>query len=1145
LTSSSKAAGTAASAAGKNVEQFGRSSEKGAKGARRLNTESQAVGKALNALKALLPTVGVALFTQQVIAAGLAMTKMRNSLLAVTGSTAAANEELDFIRDTADRLGLSFQSLADSYVSFTAASKGTALEGDATRKIFVRVAESARVLGLSTDQTEGALRALQQMMSKGTVQAEELRGQLGERLPGAFQIAARAMGVSTQELGKMLEQGQVLAEDLLPKLADELEKTYGGALESATQSAGAAFGRLETALFSLRAEVAESGFMDGLADSTERLVDVLNSPGAIAAAQALGEALGFVAENLDIIGVALGAGFAAKMIRAGAGVKALGAAFAFLSGPVGVAALAAGGIATLVGVINEHKAAAEAAEAAQDEYSKAIEAGGDNAIEAAEKLLKARFAELDALSQTIESELAKGVYSDEDPRELQTRYMALQQEVIGLNKVLERMRANVEAGFDALGRMTDEGLGKFERSANFAVSELDKFIGKMREAAAVEAMTERQKAQLDAWNDAVKAGVANVSANESAVKALAGALYDEAAAREAARKATEEQAEAIREAEQARLDELSAMAEVEAAGWDQAERVRQMEIDKRIEYRQSLQENANALIQSLESESERIEREHDERLQILDQAQAEGLTIIGGYEQARARLREQTLEQLNELETDHAEEYRKIWDNMVEGMQSAFTDAIYDGLFEDGIDSFEDFTDTVKKLWKRMIAEMISAWLTSGITGMMRGEGFSGFNVGSFIGGGESSGGDGPGTSPITVATIGKKVAAWFGWGGGSTTSAVPGAVGSVKGPAVLNYAGGASSSAALGGQGAAAIGNGYGGGAVGGNAAASGAGAGWGAAAGAAFIAAIGVYGFGKQARKQRQRAERQTEFFSQVGTGTNEAIGESAVNFRGMLDESTAFFSATEAGWQSTAKALQEIGLLSDAWGASLDENGNALFRVQGNIDGARAALEQADATMYRWHGNFKLAEEKSNSLRVSVVGDADQIRAAMETAAAESGLSFTAFQETASGASAVLAGDLRKWDEILQGIVESSLSAVTGQINSAAGAASNLTREFERAAGASRSISVGSTINAASHYMGVARVPRDNYPANLHKGEKVLSRWEADDLERSLQVDQGGGDGANTAILIEIRDGVTRTAAAYEGMLREQRAVNRGRR
>ena len=85
-------------------------------------------------------------------------------------------------------------------------------------------------MGLSADDTRGALRALEQIVSKGTVSAEELRGQLGERLPGAFQIASRAMGVTTQELGEMLQRGEVLVEDLLPKLAKELRSSVAEGL---------------------------------------------------------------------------------------------------------------------------------------------------------------------------------------------------------------------------------------------------------------------------------------------------------------------------------------------------------------------------------------------------------------------------------------------------------------------------------------------------------------------------------------------------------------------------------------------------------------------------------------------------------------------------------------------------------------------------------------------------------------------------------------------------------------------------------------------------------------------------------------------------------------------------------------------------
>jgi tape measure domain-containing protein len=93
---------------------------------------------------------------------------------------------------------------------------------------------------------DGVFLALGQMISKGKVQAEELRGQLGERLPGAFNLAARAMGVTTAQLDDMLKKGQVTAEDMLPKLAAVLKDEFGPAAEHASQGAQGAVNRLST-----------------------------------------------------------------------------------------------------------------------------------------------------------------------------------------------------------------------------------------------------------------------------------------------------------------------------------------------------------------------------------------------------------------------------------------------------------------------------------------------------------------------------------------------------------------------------------------------------------------------------------------------------------------------------------------------------------------------------------------------------------------------------------------------------------------------------------------------------------------------------------------------------------------------------------
>ncbi len=218
-------------------------------------------------LRNSLGVIGFGLLTREIIQAGIQMERLNNQMLAATGSTTLAANEMVFVRNESDRLGLSLSNQIGLYARLTAASKGTELQGKSTRDIFSAISETATVLQLSAQDTEGAIRAIEQMMSKGNVQAEELRGQLGERIPGAFQIAARAMNVTTQELNKMLDGGKVLASDLLPAMAEELRKTFGDNLSVAVNSATANINRFETQLFDLKVEMSENLlpiFSDGI-----------------------------------------------------------------------------------------------------------------------------------------------------------------------------------------------------------------------------------------------------------------------------------------------------------------------------------------------------------------------------------------------------------------------------------------------------------------------------------------------------------------------------------------------------------------------------------------------------------------------------------------------------------------------------------------------------------------------------------------------------------------------------------------------------------------------------------------------------------------------------------------------------------------
>lgn len=253
-------AGQAASSAGTALERTGQGADSAGRQMGALSSklsdfarQTGSFALAQVGVAGLQQALGTALqFATSSVQATLQMQGLQSAFKAIEGSGSAAASTMGFLRQTADRLGVEFTSLATGFKTIDAAARGTSLQGQAVRDVFTAMAEASRVLGLSTQDTNGVLLAIGQSISKGTVQAEELRGQIGERLPGAFQIAARAMGVTTTELGKMMEAGELQATTFWPRFADQIRKELGGGVEEASASASAAFGRFETAMNDLK-----------------------------------------------------------------------------------------------------------------------------------------------------------------------------------------------------------------------------------------------------------------------------------------------------------------------------------------------------------------------------------------------------------------------------------------------------------------------------------------------------------------------------------------------------------------------------------------------------------------------------------------------------------------------------------------------------------------------------------------------------------------------------------------------------------------------------------------------------------------------------------------------------------------------------
>jgi lambda family phage tail tape measure protein len=233
-----------------------------------------------------------------------AIQQIHYSLLSATGSGTAANEAYDAVSKTAQRLGLDLQTSALGFSSMSAAANANGVSMKDQMALFEGLARSSTVLHLSSEQSGRAITALSQIFGKGKIQAEELRQQLGDAIPGVvprFQAAVMAMTKGTDLAGKSFDQllqgGDITVQRFLPALIQALNDTGRGA-EQAVNGPVAALNRLSSEWFKLKADLSGGLFADAavgsinlVTNNLEHLADVAGITGGLVVARLAGNGL--------------------------------------------------------------------------------------------------------------------------------------------------------------------------------------------------------------------------------------------------------------------------------------------------------------------------------------------------------------------------------------------------------------------------------------------------------------------------------------------------------------------------------------------------------------------------------------------------------------------------------------------------------------------------------------------------------------------------------------------------------------------------------------------------------------------------------------------------------------------------------------
>lgn len=186
-------------------------------------------------------------FAKSVLDAGIVMERLNAQLKVTTGSAHLAGMELSFIRGEAQRLGAEYTGLASQYAKLLFTTKGTSLEGSGAREMFTGFTEGFSAMKLSAEQMQGVWSQITQGMSKGKLELEDLKIIAENGIP-VFNLLASAMGKSKPEIMQMISGGQLLSNEVYPKLAAAMHSTFGASAVESADGAQGAINRFNNAL---------------------------------------------------------------------------------------------------------------------------------------------------------------------------------------------------------------------------------------------------------------------------------------------------------------------------------------------------------------------------------------------------------------------------------------------------------------------------------------------------------------------------------------------------------------------------------------------------------------------------------------------------------------------------------------------------------------------------------------------------------------------------------------------------------------------------------------------------------------------------------------------------------------------------------